>query len=352
MEKIELMKGAQINCKQGIFRDKIRREILNQTYETQLPGLRTLAEKYNVNIKTIRKSINPLINEGLISIEKGKGILVVKKPRHYYIGIVADCQERIFWKGGYTQRVFKHILEIIDNKGDCFSYQRKNVKQNYADLFKKNFMINGLLIFAPHNEERKKLLAFWKSGGVPFIAVGMACPGTGINFVDSDNLIDSYFGVRNLVEMGHEKIVFISDQESSPAHASRLAGYQKALREAQIPFNDSLVLMKDPDTKEFAAKLKKTFEKSEPPTAVFGASFRAAKKTSEILDEDKRKRLTALVYDDVDFDLQPLFGHYGIICQPYREIGEVAIEKLYQLMTSKTNSPVQIQMKSQVIFPK
>lgn len=50
-----------------------------------------------------------------------------------------------------------------------------------------------------------------------------------------------------LIEQGHRRIGFLNTTTPSPAHDGRLAGYRRALDEADIPFDPDLVLDVQPD---------------------------------------------------------------------------------------------------------
>ena len=68
--------------------DKLRNDINDSTYEPgdKLPTEKNLAEIFNVNRHTIRNAIALLKEEGLIRVDRGRGMYVAATPIKYPIG--------------------------------------------------------------------------------------------------------------------------------------------------------------------------------------------------------------------------------------------------------------------------
>jgi DNA-binding LacI/PurR family transcriptional regulator len=59
--------------------------------------------------------------------------------------------------------------------------------------------------------------------------------------VETDDITASYTLTRHLIDLGHKRIAFFTGPPVSPSAQERLEGYRKALREAQLELDDSLV---------------------------------------------------------------------------------------------------------------
>ena len=59
--------------------------------------------------------------------------------------------------------------------------------------------------------------------------------------VETDDLTGSYLMTRHLLELGHKRIAFLSGVSGSPWAQERLEGYRRALREAGVESDDSLI---------------------------------------------------------------------------------------------------------------
>lgn len=346
MKTIELKRGVKLKTKYKGLADEIRRKIQSNEYSQKLPGLRELAEEYDANINTIRKALELLRKEGLLSLKQGIGIFITGR-NHYCIGIVGESEKDIFFEDRYHLPVFKSVLARIEEREDFFLYQRRINNLSHKQLFRENSVINGLLVFAPPDEDKNGLLELKKSG-LPFIVIGTTYLREGINYVDSDNLADSKNGVEHLIKLGHKRIAYISNYSGSSTQVLRLGGYKDALNENKIGFDRSLVVVDDPNSKDFASKVEK-LSISGTPTALFGANLRSTRKALEIFRE-QRNDLAVIVYDDHTNELRSLLSNYWVIAQPLAEIGRLAIEKLHELIEGKIKSPVKIKLKSELIF--
>src|ERR1043166_2622763 len=59
--------------------------------------------------------------------------------------------------------------------------------------------------------------------------------------VETDDLASSAAATRHLIELGHRRIAFFMGPPAAPSSRERLDGYRRALREAQIEPDDSLI---------------------------------------------------------------------------------------------------------------
>lgn len=349
MENIELKRGLKLKNKYSSLGKEIRQKIMRGEYYERLPGLRNLAEEYDANVKTIRKSLKPLINEGILSLKHGSGIFITGES-HCCIGIVGNPAESTFLEeGGYYSSMFKNMFPEIQRRGDFFSYQQKRMGLPYEGLFKNNSTVDALLIFAPFTKHKRDLLKLTRK--LPCIIIGTTYSEKEINCISSDNLEDSKNGVEYLIKHGHKRIAFICTPLNSTTPVLRLQGYKNALSENNIDFDETLVIMEDVENQTFGNKIKKIFASSNTPTAIFGASLVATEKTLKIIRE-RKNNLAVVVYDDFNNKLSRFRMPYAAIKQPLSEIGKLAIEKLYELIEEKIEPPVHIKLKSKLIFKK
>ena len=59
--------------------------------------------------------------------------------------------------------------------------------------------------------------------------------------VETDDLSASQSGARHLIQLGHRRIAFFTGPTAAPSSQERLEGYRRALREADIPWDDRLI---------------------------------------------------------------------------------------------------------------
>jgi len=90
--------------------------------------------------------------------------------------------------------------------------------------------------------------------------------------VETDDVMGSYLMTRHLLELGHKKIAFLSGVSGSPWAQERLEGYRRALREAAIEPDDSLVFTAGATIEEGEKGAVQMINESSAMTAVQAAN--------------------------------------------------------------------------------
>jgi DNA-binding LacI/PurR family transcriptional regulator len=346
MKTVEIKTGVRIQNKQEAIRLAVAEKIRNGEYGEKLPGVRELAKIFSVNVITLRKALSPLVKEGIIFSEKGKGMFVDGK-RKTCIGIIGCTHEKcLFDRGTYFGDVFQGMRDVMEKNNDFFSYQLKQPDRTYQELIRENPSISGLVIFAPVKTEEKELQHL--KGGIPFVVVGNTSADKAINSVDSDNYNDSFNAVKQLIGEGKRRILFLSNKAWTRTHDLRYRGYMDALEKSGIVADKKMVIIENPKTDIFREMILSLFNSKNPPDAIFAANCHSAEKFLE-MKEDNRKKLSIIVYDD-SLNVISKFGiKYRVVQQPLYEIGKAAIKKLYDLIQKKDVKPEQIMLPSQLV---
>lgn len=78
--------------------------------------------------------------------------------------------------------------------------------------------------------------------GIPTILLGHRAPFCAkFTNVETDDVAGSYAAARHLLALGHNRIAFFAGPPAAPSSHERLEGYRRALREAQLELDDSLI---------------------------------------------------------------------------------------------------------------
>src|SRR5438477_5954032 len=78
--------------------------------------------------------------------------------------------------------------------------------------------------------------------GVPAVLLGHRAPFCAkFTNVETDDIGGSYAAARHLLTLGHKRIAFFNGPPAAPSSHERLEGYRRALREAQLDLDDSLI---------------------------------------------------------------------------------------------------------------
>ena len=80
------------------------------------------------------------------------------------------------------------------------------------------------------------------SRGIPTVVLGHTAPFCSqFVSVESDDLPASYAVTQHLLKLGHKRIAFLTGPQVAPWTQERLAGYRRALREADLDVDDKLI---------------------------------------------------------------------------------------------------------------
>jgi DNA-binding LacI/PurR family transcriptional regulator len=78
--------------------------------------------------------------------------------------------------------------------------------------------------------------------GTPTVLLGHRAPFCQkfVN-VETDDVTASYMAAKHLIELGHKRIAFFAGPQAAPSAHERMEGHRRALREADIEFDDRLI---------------------------------------------------------------------------------------------------------------
>lgn len=343
---VEIKTGVKIRNKQDAIRLAVSEKIRNGEYGEKLPGVRELAKSFSVNVITLRKALVPLVKDGIIFSEKGKGMFVDFK-RKTCIGVIGCTYEKcLFDRGTYFGDVFQGMRDVMEGKHDFFSYQLKQPERTYRELIRENPAVSGYVIFCPIKTEEEEIQAL--KGKIPFVVIGNTSADKTINCVDSDNYNDSFKAVKQLIKEGKRRILFLSNKMWTRTHDLRYQGYMDAIKKHKIGSDKNLAVTENPKTEIFRDKILSLFSSKNPPDAIFAINSFSAEKFLE-MKEVRRKNLNIIVYDDPLDGISKFGVEYRVVQQPLYDIGALSMKKLYDLIQKKNVKPEQIKLPSILI---
>jgi LacI family transcriptional regulator len=177
--------------------------------------------------------------------------------------------------------------------------------------------------------------------GLPIVFFDRVCESIDTHKVIADNFKGAYDATAHLVKSGYKKIAHITSSPNVSITRERLAGYQKALQDHMIAFDESLVMYCDHgglSQQEIEAAVSKVLRHKAKPMAILAASDRISLGVMTCLTEKKIAipGRMALVGFTNSQQVKILAPSLTAVTQPAFEIGQVATEKLIQLIESKT----------------
>jgi DNA-binding LacI/PurR family transcriptional regulator len=329
------------------------------------PTQRQIAKEAGVSRTTVSLVLNNVPGVR-VSPETRQRILRVARNLNYYpdaaartlvsgrthtIGFVL-CQspDRVF-ADAFLPEVLRGVGDTVQENGFrvlMHSVEDVTSPDAYIGLVREKHT-DGIILSGPRSDDRQ--LPLLKDEGFPVVLQGQL-PGSGIPFVDVDNVGAAQQAVEHLVGLGHRRIGMITNAPLAyTAARDRLAGYRQVLEEAGIPFDERLVRYGDFREESGHLAMSQLLDLPVPPTAVFvasdlvafGALVEIKKRGLEVPDD------VALVgFDDVQL------AHYvdpplTTVRLPAYELGYRAVTLLTRIISGEPVEEQEILLQTELV---
>ncbi len=147
--------------------------------------------------------------------------------------------------------------------------------------------VDGVIMYSLHGDD--PLPERLRRRGVPVVVGGRPPTGARVSYVDNDNRGGGLLATRHLVGLGRRRIATISGPADMGAANDRCEGYRDALLQANLPFDDALVVAGD-FTEESGAQAMAELLRREPGLdAVFAANDLMGAGALAVLAESGRR---------------------------------------------------------------
>lgn len=250
------------------------------------PTQRQIAEEVGVSRTTVSLVLNDIPGVR-VSPETRQHILEVARRLNYYpdaaartlasgrthtIGFVL-CQspDRIF-ADAFLPEVLRGVGDAVQENGFrvlIHSVEDVTAPEAYIGLVREKHT-DGIILSGPRSDDQQ--LPRLKAEGFPVVLLGQL-PGSGIPFVDVDNVGAARPAVNHLLGLGHRRIGMITNAPLEyTAARDRLVGYRRALEEAGLDFDERLVRYGDFREESGRVAMCELLDLAERPSAVFVAS--------------------------------------------------------------------------------
>lgn len=92
---------------------------------------------------------------------------------------------------------------------------------------------------------------------------------TGFYCVATDNISGGKLATKHLIDLGHQRIGCITHLAEAHGYSTRRQGYELALREADLHFDEQLIIEVQPNVQNGQSAAMSLLKLPEPPTAIF-----------------------------------------------------------------------------------
>lgn len=323
--------------------DDLKEQILSGEYSNGalLPTEKELQERYNVSRITAKHAYQLLEEQGYIERIPGKGTILkptTQKSNKQMIGVVL-CD----FDSSFGEQLIKSIESQAKEYGYRILLARSFDNHENESKVLEDFVslgVSGIIIQNCHGAFTKNLVKLFIKE-FPVVSVDRFSKSLLIPSVSSDNLGGSIGITEYLLEKGHKNILFASsDTESTSTLTDRLAGFQQAFMNRNIPIN-SQYLMTDllspvsrnqdqmvDDIEKIANAIKET-----GCTAIVASEYFVAElceKAKEKLPEELANKIETVCFDHPDsMQAKYTFSH---VQQDENELGKLAVHQLCSII--------------------
>lgn len=321
-----------------------------------LPSERQLAIQFGISRLTLRRAIEPLVKDGTLENQPGRGTLVPDQA--------ADDSTRLPWKivalvlPDISNRFFAEVAESVEYAALQQGYQillcNSRHQSHLEDFHLRQLAEHGVdgVLFAhdPHLEMPRAFERL-EAAGIPTVLLFASQRPAHCDVITLDDRSGVEQGLRYLTSLGHRHIGFVRPLEPGLIH-EREKHYLEFLRQHSLTINPSHTIdILDRPEEEVRQQLQQLHsgKSSTGPTAYLCGNDRVAlmlmRQTGAIglrIPED----ISIVGFDNLRF-VEHLAVPLTTVDQPKHEMGRRAAEMLFE----RINARNQIKPRHEVFRP-
>jgi DNA-binding LacI/PurR family transcriptional regulator len=207
--------------------------------------------------------------------------------------------------------------------------------------------VDGLIVINPYADQRFEFIP----KDFPLVFVGASAHEKNICSVSLDDEKVAYEATRHLLDLGHTSIALVTGPMEEDCSQDRAEGYRRALSEAGIAFDESMIIEGDWTATSGQDALLSFIELGRVPTAVFAQNDRMAMGVMSAAREAGIKVPSQLAVIGVD-DM-PLSSYFDppltTMRQDIPRIGREATRMLLDMIQKKTTNTCDLKLNAELV---
>lgn len=252
--------------------------------------------------------------------------VIVPRLNSYFMSTVISGIEKIANENGYNL--------IISQSQESYKKEIASVNTMY------NSRIDGLLVSLAYDTMDNDHFDSLLKKNIPLIFFDRIIEHPGCTSIVIDNRRAGYDVTKHLIEQGCRRIVHIAGSLNRNVYADRLAGYKKALSEAGITFDPSMVISNNLSDQAGADVAQQILNMNPRPDGVF-----ASNDTSAVACMRELKLAGIMIPDEIafaGFNNDPVSKviepNLTTVNYPGQEMGEVAAATLINKLDQRNSA--------------
>lgn len=154
--------------------------------------------------------------------------LILGDVRNPFYAELEFCIQKILNKNGYNVMMFNSEYEVE--------------KELEYIAMAKQFNFAGMILLTA---QAREITESFQNTGMAIVLVNRILPDYSGDSVLIDNFKAGYIATMHLIEKGHNNIGFVKGHSLSSASSQRYEGYLQALKNYNLPFDESHILISD-----------------------------------------------------------------------------------------------------------
>lgn len=351
--------------KYGTLLDTLKNEILSGKYRSNFPfpSVRALISRFKLSDRTVRRALDELYAQGLISRKQGRGTFITCRSVSRKIGLIVpriagsesfpafvSALSRIAMDKDYTL-LFADIpcANSAERVKKTKEFARSLVEQDVAGI-----IYLPLEFLANAAECNRAILNIFTAARIPVVLLDRdivpAPRRSDFDLVGINNMAAGRSLAEHLIAQGARRIHFFVRPNCAPIYYSRIDGAQIAIRNAGFKSDETNVLVALPDNETV---IKRHLRKYRPDAFVCSSDTVAAAfcKTLSRLGVKIPDDLLLAGFNDQQLS-RVLTPSLTTVHSPCEQIVEVAFHRLLERMSGPQLPPLEISLPSHIVIRK
>lgn len=215
----------------------------------------------------------------------------------------------------------------------------------------QEYSVDGILLCPARGTPLTTIEKFQKSQ-LPFVLFARYLPGIDADYVGADNIVGARIAVEHLISLGHRKIAFIGGPLNISSRKEREQGWRQAQTDHNLPINESFVVTTSTTREGGSNAIRQLLQLPDKPTACLCFNDVVAFGTMlglQSMNLQPGRDFAVIGFDDVAESAMTQPSLTTMSVSP-RQIGEVAVQLLLDLIETPDQMPRKIILQPQIVI--
>jgi LacI family transcriptional regulator len=310
------------------------------TVSRVLSGYEFVKESTYIRVMEVVERLGYVVNLPARSLAGGRSRIIgllVPNLDNTYVGTIAR---------GIDQELVRINYDLM-----LYTSHRHPSKESLYVSAIANGLTEGLLLVAPLVPTT--YLDALREQNFPYVLVDQTDSTENSNVVEATNWQGAYDATRYLIQLGHNRITFITGATAVRSAIDRLGGYKAALADCNIPIKEELIIEGDYQQQTGYETTKLLLQTVNPlPTAIFASNDLSAFGATEAVRERGLRipdDISIIGFDDIP-QASLVYPKLTTVRQPLEQMGRVAVKLLLEQIEDRSHPPQRVTLSTELII--